>query len=169
MHKCVFHFPLFNFVSRVCPTKLFNFQFNTTSGEIEMRTLYFQCLFPLKCWLRDRFTPHYGFFFTESRNILIINVGLLLQESILDSNGHAYGKKYNVISLLWIKRNLLYFLLSKQHDLRCIQTCELSSCVINNIHLDHVMFGTNLPLEFCFFLLSVHMFMFVMTGKVGLG
>ena len=35
--------------------------------------------------------------------------GLLLQESILDSNGHDLWKKYNAISLLWMIRYISLF------------------------------------------------------------
>ena len=37
-------------------------------------------------------------------NILIIYFGLLLQASILDSNGYDLEKKHNAISLLWMIR-----------------------------------------------------------------
>ena len=52
-------------------------------------------------------------FFKDSRNILIIHVGLLLYESTIDSNEHdLWEKNYNVIMLLWGILNSLYFPLS---------------------------------------------------------
>ena len=50
-------------------------------------------------------TPALWLNLSDSRNILIIHVGLLLKECILDSIGHdLWRKKYNVICLLWMIR-----------------------------------------------------------------
>ena len=43
------------------------------------------------------------------QNILIIHFGLLLQESILDSNRQDLWINDDIISLLWMKLNSLYF------------------------------------------------------------
>ena len=50
----------------------------------------------------------------------MIHFELLLWESILDSNGHALWKKYNLIILLWIIIHSLYLPLSTNTFTHCI-------------------------------------------------
>ena len=60
----------------------------------------------MMCYLCDKLlvaclvTPALWQNFSDSMNILIIHLGLLLKERILDSIGHDLWKKYNVICLL---------------------------------------------------------------------
>ena len=64
----------------------------------------YMCVSRANIMVACKVTPAIWLNLSDSRNILIIHIGLLLKERTLYSIGHDLWKKYNVISFLWMIR-----------------------------------------------------------------